>query len=170
MGKPLTPKKRIGRPPKAGVGKRGQFNTRLSNDLKQKLEAEAKDSGRSLSEEIETRLENSFRGWDAIAGGSKNASFFRILGFLFSGISSGTGAKSVWDRPQAFVEAADAMRAFFDSLAKGRRDLSKGATPTGLGAKMGDTAAQLFSDALALDYDDVIRRAEPLGGTRLEDG
>ena len=139
--------------------------------------------GRSLSEEIETRLENSLRdpvvALDVIAGGSKNATFFRILGLLLGSINTGTRAESVWDRRQDFVETAAAMRAFFktlkkgaffDSLPKGPRDLSKRATPTGRGAEMGTRYAELFSDTLALDYEDVIRRAEALGGTRLEDG
>ena len=161
-----------GRPPlPPGQGKRASFTTRLSNDLKQKLEAEAHAVGRSLSEEIETRLANSLRDpnvmFDAVAGGNKNASFFRIIGLVFGGISQGTSADSVWDRPQAFVEAADAMRAFFDYLAKGRRNLSKGATSTGMGAEMGRNAAKLFLGVVTTDYDDVVRRAERLGGKQI---
>jgi len=48
-----------GRPAKAGVGKRASFATRITETLKQALEAAAATHGRSLSEEIETRLEQS---------------------------------------------------------------------------------------------------------------
>lgn len=147
--------------------KQSPVGFRPTADLKALLDQAAKENGRSVSKEIETRLEISFRGGDAIAGGHKNASFFRIIGLVFGGISHGTSADSVWDRPQAFVEAADAMRVFFDSLAKGRRNLSKGATSTGMGAEMGRNAAKLFLGVVTTDYDDVVRRAERLGGKQI---
>lgn len=51
---------RRGRPPKtAGEAKRAQFNTRLRPSLKEALEAAARANGRSASEEIEVRLEQS---------------------------------------------------------------------------------------------------------------
>jgi len=50
---------RRGRPPKDGEGKRASFNTRIRAALKQDLEAAAAAHGRSLSEEIEARLEQS---------------------------------------------------------------------------------------------------------------
>ena len=55
-------KPRRGRPPiKSGKPKRASFNTRLRDETKRGLEAAAEASGRSLSEEIEFRLEQSFR-------------------------------------------------------------------------------------------------------------
>ena len=51
--------KRRGRPPKDGEGKRTNFNTRLRNSLRVQLERDALAAGRSLSEEIEARLEHS---------------------------------------------------------------------------------------------------------------
>jgi predicted HicB family RNase H-like nuclease len=52
--------KRRGRPPsEPGEAKRASFNTRLRPSLKLALEAAAKQEGRSLSEEIEFRLERS---------------------------------------------------------------------------------------------------------------
>ena len=50
---------RRGRPPKSGERKRASFNTRLRDSLKSQLEAAAALAGRSLSEEIEFRLEHS---------------------------------------------------------------------------------------------------------------
>jgi hypothetical protein len=52
--------KQRGRPPlEPGKAKRAAFNTRLRPSLKLALEAAAKQEGRSLSEEIEFRLERS---------------------------------------------------------------------------------------------------------------
>lgn len=50
---------RRGRPFLGDAAKRASFNTRLRGDLKARLDAAAKDAGRSLSEEIEHRLETS---------------------------------------------------------------------------------------------------------------
>jgi len=63
MSMPKKPesKSKRGRPPlKAGAAKRASFNTRLREAVKERLEKEASDAGRSLSEEIEFRLERSF--------------------------------------------------------------------------------------------------------------
>lgn len=50
-----------GRPPlPPGQAKRAHFTTRLRTELKEKLRAAAEANGRSLSEEIEYRLEQSF--------------------------------------------------------------------------------------------------------------
>ena len=55
-------KNRGGRPPMApGQAKRGTFATRLRPHLKARLEKAALENGRSLSEEIEVRLEESER-------------------------------------------------------------------------------------------------------------
>jgi hypothetical protein len=49
-----------GRPPlKAGEAKRASFNTRLRTALREQLQEFARAAGRSLSEEIEFRLERS---------------------------------------------------------------------------------------------------------------
>jgi hypothetical protein len=57
----MSKEMRRGRPPKTlGEPKRAQFNTRLRPSLKKALDADAQANGRSLSEEIEFRLERSF--------------------------------------------------------------------------------------------------------------
>ncbi len=54
--------KRRGRPPlKDGAPKRASFSTRLRDETKRRLEKKAEESLRSLSEEIEFRLEQSLR-------------------------------------------------------------------------------------------------------------
>lgn len=52
-------KRRRGRPPLKDQPKRSSFNTRIRMVLKEQLEAAAREAGRSLSEEIEFRLEQS---------------------------------------------------------------------------------------------------------------
>jgi Arc-like DNA binding domain len=54
------PRRGRGRPSKGSEAKRASFNTRIREALKQRLEAAAFEAGRSLSEEIEFRLEQSF--------------------------------------------------------------------------------------------------------------
>ena len=52
-----------GRPPKPrDEVKRASFQTRMREPLRMRLEIAAEENGRSLSEEIEQRLEDSFRG------------------------------------------------------------------------------------------------------------
>jgi len=81
---------RRGRPPKTlGEPKRAQFNTRLRPSLKEALDADAQANGRSLSEEIELRLEQSLsqetrardlREMLALALGSEVAALTLALG------------------------------------------------------------------------------------------
>jgi hypothetical protein len=57
MTDPAPPKRPRGRPPKyAGQGKRQNFSFRITPALRQRLIESVKQSGRSLSEEIEHRL------------------------------------------------------------------------------------------------------------------
>ena len=73
--------RRRGRPPlPPGEAKRSSFSTRLRPELKTKLEQAAADEGRSLSEEIEFRLERSFLTEDHLrflAGDLRGATFIR---------------------------------------------------------------------------------------------
>ena len=71
------PGRRRGRPPRTeGEPKRAAFHTRLRAGLKERLEESAAKAGRSLSEEIEFRLERSFSE-DRSLGGPTAASAFR---------------------------------------------------------------------------------------------
>jgi hypothetical protein len=92
-------RKRRGRPPlNPGEAKRASFNTRLRPSLKERLEAEARESGRSLSEQIEFRLERACRDddaldalFDAMVGGARNAGVLLYLGRIFRDASSIAG-------------------------------------------------------------------------------
>jgi hypothetical protein len=70
---------RRGRPPLHETGrKRGYFNARLSDPVKETLTEDARSEGRSLSEEIEFRLRHSVDEQRAL-GGPRSAALFRLL-------------------------------------------------------------------------------------------
>jgi hypothetical protein len=77
-----------GRPPrKMGEPKRTSFNTRLRQSLRQYLEAAATQNGRSLSEEIEYRLEQSTRNDVALSNLRQNV-LPKLMAFEAPGDSS----------------------------------------------------------------------------------
>jgi hypothetical protein len=59
-------------------GKRYPLNMRTTLELRQKIEDAAKLSGRSLVQEVESRLEHSFRT-EALYGGPQISALFRVL-------------------------------------------------------------------------------------------
>ena len=64
---PQSKRKRPGRPPRGEyVDKRKTLSTRITSDLRDRLDKSADESGRSLSQEIEFRLEQSFRDEKAL--------------------------------------------------------------------------------------------------------
>jgi len=63
---PQTKRKRPGRPPRGEyTDKRKTLSTRITSGLRDRLDKSADESGRSLSQEIEFRLDRSFRDEDA---------------------------------------------------------------------------------------------------------
>ena len=89
------PKKRRGRPALPPTeGKRVPLNMRTTLDTRAKLEKAAKESGRSLAQEIEFRLEQSFRDKAALIeafGGRKTYDVLRVLGSVAAQIQTRTG-------------------------------------------------------------------------------
>ena len=85
--KPVEPIRRgPGRPSK---NKRGTFKFRVTDSLRTKMEAAAKSSNRSVSEEIEHRLEQSFTTdfvMTQLLGGGKNATLLRLIAGRLSGL------------------------------------------------------------------------------------
>ena len=87
-------RKKRGRPPLKGQPKRSSFNTRIRTELKERLESAAGDAGRSISEEIEFRLERSFREDDARVqefGGKWPYELFRLLAAAARNVAARTG-------------------------------------------------------------------------------
>lgn len=83
--------KRRGRPPlPADQRKRASINTRLRPPLKERLEARAAEHGRSLSEEIESRLEQSEQIYESF-GGYDTYRFMQLLGGTIFEIEQTTG-------------------------------------------------------------------------------
>jgi hypothetical protein len=65
MSKGQTQAKRRGRPPKPiEEAKRWPLKTRTTKEMFERIVFAAKVSGRSVAQEIEHRLEQSFQGWD----------------------------------------------------------------------------------------------------------
>jgi hypothetical protein len=90
--------KRRGRPPlRPGTTKRSAFNTRLTDELKEKLEAAAHWRGRSLSEEIELRLGESIAD-DGRFGGASTRLFGSFLVAVIADEERKTGKSWLTDR------------------------------------------------------------------------
>jgi hypothetical protein len=86
-----------------GESKRASFNTRLRMRVKTALQTQARRAGRSLSEEIEFRLEGSLAADDQL-GGRRAAAFFRALAHLAFLDSEGTDRwLDDWELYQAAV-------------------------------------------------------------------
>ena len=82
-----------------GEGKRTPLNMRTTRELRERLEREAADSGRSLVQEVEFRLERSFRDEDALIkafGGRDTYDVLRVMGSVAAQIQTRTG-KTVAD-------------------------------------------------------------------------
>ena len=83
---PQTKRKRPGRPPRGEyVDKRKTLSTRITSELRDRLDKSADESGRSLSQEIEFRLEQSFRDQKALYrefGGQENYNIMRFLALI----------------------------------------------------------------------------------------
>lgn len=112
-----TKKKGVGRGrPKMseGAAKRAAFNTRLRGQLKSRLEDAARNAGRSLSEEIEARLERSiqFEGYvdEAMANayGPRNAGMLLLMGRILRGVDTVAAmyGKGQWTEDPATFEIA----------------------------------------------------------------
>jgi hypothetical protein len=84
---------RGGRPPMTpGQAKRGTFATRLRPQLKARLEKAALENGRSLSEEIEVRLEESERYVEELQRAQQQSASAMRNGFLLGCQSSAFAA------------------------------------------------------------------------------
>ena len=77
-------RKKIGRPKlPRGQGKRAQLNVRVTDELKNNMDAAAKASGRSVAQEVEFRLEQSFMDDAALArsfGGKHLMALMQLAG------------------------------------------------------------------------------------------
>lgn len=100
-----SPPKR-GRPPKGPQeGKKSFLSTRIPVDLRSRLEHASAESGRSLSQEIEFRLEQSFIEEEAryeCFGGKGGYEILRALGAASAAIAAQRGNREWWSDKIAF--------------------------------------------------------------------
>jgi hypothetical protein len=107
-------KKRRGPAPKGDyAGKAKTINTRVTPDLRGWLEKAAKKSGRSLSQEIETRLRRTFREEEDLAkefGSPEAARVFQAIAVILNMVRNPKNPSADWlHDPYAFALAADAI-------------------------------------------------------------
>jgi len=102
----MAAKKRIGRPPKAKEDRKAvNFTFRSRGQMRERLEKAAAASGRSISEEIEFRLNQSFdeeRLSAAFLGGNDTA---KALQGIANVMQLETAAGTPWSKDQEKVEA-----------------------------------------------------------------
>jgi hypothetical protein len=104
--------KQRGRPPKTpGEAKRASFNTRLRSGLKEALEESARGAGRSLSEEIEFRLEQSFER-EHWLGDTRTVALLQVLANL---VRLESGERHWLDDFYAFSAITDLWRRIVES-------------------------------------------------------
>jgi len=109
-------KKRRGPAPRGDyAGKAKTINTRVTPDLRDWLEMAAKKSGRSLSQEIETRLRRTFREEEDLAkqfGSADAARVFTAIAQTLNMMRNPKNPDADWlHDPYAFTLAADAINA-----------------------------------------------------------
>jgi hypothetical protein len=112
-------RRRRGRPTKDAKAKRAIFSTRITAELRVALERAAKDSGKSLSNEIEARLLRSFEHEAEIKrvlaafGGEQNYAVLRFIAEVIRRIDAATGRR--WtDDPWSFNQVRQAIAYLLD--------------------------------------------------------
>ena len=106
-----------GRPPlPPGEGKTAAFTTRLRPRLKGSLEVAAANAGRSLSEEIERRLERSFdeeEAFEQYLGGAEMLGLFKAMAGVAAAIEARIGTAWLEDQ-MAFTTVVAAWAALLN--------------------------------------------------------
>jgi TraY domain len=126
MSEPEQPKSRRGRPPKyAGQGKRQNFNFRITEKTRERLIERVKQSGRSISEEIEFRLTRDL-SWEATREdieklrqeASAQLSAARVQAIRAAGLQI---LREIEGRPTRVIVDLETLLAEADGLAAGLR-------------------------------------------------
>ena len=116
--KPSKPK--MGRPPLPSGKRRGaSMGFRPTPGIREKLVEAARANGRSMSQEVEARLEQSFLG-DAFLGGLGNATAAKLIGPILEDVETRTG-KSWREDKNTYYGAVVAVLAIMRVL--GPRDV-----------------------------------------------
>jgi hypothetical protein len=116
----------MGRVPKGEyAGKSSVFSTRISPELRTRLEKATKQSGRSLSQEVEHRLRRSFEKDDQIVELFGDRQTYRLMRMMADAINFSCGLdfdESWMDQPITFALAKEAINAVLDRVAPNRPD------------------------------------------------
>jgi len=95
------------------AGKAKTINTRATPELRDWLERAAKRSGRSLSQEIETRLRSTFREEEKLAdrfGSHRTARVFQVIALVLNTMRNPENPDAEWlDDPHAFELGMEAI-------------------------------------------------------------
>jgi hypothetical protein len=112
----------------AGAAKRASFNTRLRQSIKERLEREAAKAGRSLSEEIERRLEASLEREDIrtrFYGGPELDALYKQIASAAEFIELKRGKSWIKDY-EAFIAFNAALKSILRQLERLRPPASPG--------------------------------------------
>jgi len=112
--KKQAPKKRRGPAPRGDyAGKAKTINTRVTPELRDCLEMAAKKSGRSLSQEIELRLRQTFGEEEKLAdrfGSHRTARVFQVIAHVLNAMRNPGNPNAEWlDDPNAFQLGMEAI-------------------------------------------------------------
>lgn len=91
-------------------GKRHPINMRTTKEVREKLEAASRWSGRSLAQEVEYRIEQAFRDEAAESdymGGPHNVALTRLIGTVVAALEASRGRK--WTENNVVLADAEAL-------------------------------------------------------------
>lgn len=155
-----------------GKGKRVPLNMRTTNEMRARIERAAADSGRSLVQEVEFRLEQSFSDESARtellfreAGGSHNYALGKLIAGLAHSIEMMAGAgwtddSYVFDYLMAGIKEVMSLLRRPEETCGSRRTIMMGAPPGLYEALTGGAAA--IGEASALGWLELIRTSPEL--------
>ena len=109
-------RKRAGRPPLSPEeGKRYTFSLRVSAQRRSELEQAAAESGRSISQELEMRIEQGARDTQ-ILGGPQTVNLFRMMAAAAGFIEGRSKGKRWFSDYDVFISVREAWRRIIDAV------------------------------------------------------
>jgi hypothetical protein len=148
------PKRKVGRPGREPTpGERVGLSLRVTPDTKRALDTAAECAGRSLSQEAELRLEQSFRNQDLlfqvldIAYGQHTAALLILLGEIIRQVNAATAvsAGKLVDMSQSWINQPESRRQVLDAIRFVQTEIDPGEAPPE--DQTGREAAAMFIQA-----------------------
>ena len=142
----------MGRPPlPPGKRKRESMGFRPTPELRKKLENAAKESGLSLTQVVERRLDQSFLGDELLGGlfGEKATYHLMVmLGTIINLVQEQTGKKWAED-PRTYAEVIDAVSVFMEVFRPADAKGLRGAFVTSIGRELVELIIDHLQEAAA---------------------